>query len=297
MTKALKNSFIIIWLVAAIGIFRFSPSAFSKPLTSGASQKLTVYEGVITIDHTPGGNILELGNAGRDIASTGEIFVRPGNTTAGTKFYAASPSEPQNLLLTGRLTVNKGLNFNGQYITGWTTGSSFWLPAAGNYVEPNPLAYGVQFNSDTNVLANNGANQSALYVVNYDLSGLAAKFESPPPINQTINIYGNLEATGNIRSGAEGNLFDVWTDSNDGYKAAPTGPDYLDLLDADLLDGVNLDLAKGIDRNPPQNPACDINLEASSNMSCLCRANPNNPAVFECIELTCNRPGDCVSSS
>lgn len=56
---------------------------------SGATQKLTVYQGVAMI--VPGGagdSMMEIGNAGRDIISSGDIFIRPNKLATGTVDYA-----------------------------------------------------------------------------------------------------------------------------------------------------------------------------------------------------------------
>lgn len=61
--------------------------AVASTITPGAVQKLTVYQGVAMI--VPGGgSMMEIGNAGRDIVGTDEIYIRPGSLNSGVANYA-----------------------------------------------------------------------------------------------------------------------------------------------------------------------------------------------------------------
>ncbi|MFH0853750.1 MAG: hypothetical protein V1853_05085 [bacterium] len=61
-----------------------------------ANQKLSVYQGVIQIAQSSG-DTLEIGNAGRDIASTGNIYLRPNNSLAGAFWEGTDSTTDQRL--------------------------------------------------------------------------------------------------------------------------------------------------------------------------------------------------------
>lgn len=68
-----------------MGAVLVSQTALAGPITKDANglpyTKLAVYQGVVSI--VPGGagdSVMEIGNAGRDIASTGGLFLRPGSS-------------------------------------------------------------------------------------------------------------------------------------------------------------------------------------------------------------------------
>jgi len=74
----------------------------------------SAYQGVVTVAPGVGGDsILELGNAGRDIAGTGDIFIRPGSLSGSTanfaRFYSAASKAyltVPGVLTAGYLTVS-----------------------------------------------------------------------------------------------------------------------------------------------------------------------------------------------
>lgn len=158
-TTLLKHRVLLLLVIAivTVGVARFALPAYSGQVTSTAIQKLTVYSGVLTIQPSTGDR-LELGNAGRDIASTGDIFVRPNRSTAGSRFFNEvagrcsiststscfadrdCPSSQfcvgsQSLELTGDLTVATGKNlcFPGNDCrVDWpaASGSALWAVSA-----------------------------------------------------------------------------------------------------------------------------------------------------------------------
>lgn len=97
-------------VLGAIAVFSSARTVTAGPITNGPGVapfvKLGVYQGVISV--VPGGvtdSILEIGNAGRDIASTGSIYLRPGtiggqggNVVIGSQ---ASPDEGGEVSLLG----------------------------------------------------------------------------------------------------------------------------------------------------------------------------------------------------
>ncbi|MBI4090147.1 MAG: hypothetical protein HY421_01975 [Candidatus Kerfeldbacteria bacterium] len=81
-----RVSVAVVALAAAIGWMRSAVPAESGQVTPGAVQKLTVYSGVLMI--VPNAtDSFEFGNAGRDIASTFDINLRPDRTLPGSRFY------------------------------------------------------------------------------------------------------------------------------------------------------------------------------------------------------------------
>ncbi|MBI5405337.1 MAG: hypothetical protein HY976_03880 [Candidatus Kerfeldbacteria bacterium] len=91
----MKPTPLLLSILLALALLASAPLAFAGPITNGPGNppytKLGVYQGVFAI--IPGGSgdsVLEIGNAGRDIASTGSLIVRPGGsaTTSGAGTYA-----------------------------------------------------------------------------------------------------------------------------------------------------------------------------------------------------------------
>lgn len=83
-----------------------------------SEKRFTVYNGVISVEGQSGTNdILQIGNAGRDIASTGFIYIRPGTAngnyddggaspTAGGTYFRGVSAGVQDLVLTGSLCLS-----------------------------------------------------------------------------------------------------------------------------------------------------------------------------------------------
>lgn len=161
------------------------------PAPSEANQKLNLNNGVIGIAPGGGSDILELGNAGRDIASTGEIFFRPDSSNAGTKFSGTAGTNVQNLYVTGTVTagticVGSGAN---RCQTSWppSGGSAYWdtkTEGAFTYLQPKSAGLGLMIGSDAAPVQ----GLSALSIYGHPASGAVAYFntdytefgESPP---------------------------------------------------------------------------------------------------------------------
>lgn len=88
MTKALSpyRNFAAAVAIAMMTVFLVVQQSAAGPITGGMGNppysKLSVYQGVLSI--VPGGihdSVMEIGNGGRDIASTGRIYLRPGSVT------------------------------------------------------------------------------------------------------------------------------------------------------------------------------------------------------------------------
>jgi len=153
-------------VVCACAVIRFALPARSAVITSDVPDKLTVYGGVVIV--VPKSiDALEFGNAGRDIVSTREIFLRPGATSEGSYFVAengmcaedgklcatnadcdlvAFPNQTclnnrQNLMITGDLTVDGAICFQNDCITRWPNeASSLWDPVGtDNVLRPKSI--------------------------------------------------------------------------------------------------------------------------------------------------------------
>lgn len=67
-----------------------------QPWMYSSSPKLAVYDGVIQVTESSGPT-LEVGNAGRDLASTSQITIQPNNSTGGAVFRGV-PGEPSQAM-------------------------------------------------------------------------------------------------------------------------------------------------------------------------------------------------------
>lgn len=143
--------------LAIVGIVRFSSPASSASI-SGATPKLNVYQGVMSIINGKKSvyNALEIGNGGRDIAGTENIYFQPGQTGEGSAFVGRPPKcsidglscgkdsdcsqtpspqtcinrNIQDLSLTGDLIIRGQLCFNGYQdcFSSWPAmTSSLWM--------------------------------------------------------------------------------------------------------------------------------------------------------------------------
>lgn len=125
MTKALGQyrNFAAAVAIAMMTVFLVVQQSAAGPITGGMGSppysKLSVYQGVISI--VPGGlndHVMEIGNAGRDIASTGSIYLRPGTVNGGGG----------DVVITAQNTVSEG----GELIlAGAGSNPSWWLDAFG----------------------------------------------------------------------------------------------------------------------------------------------------------------------
>lgn len=82
MSKRLSFTFLIPVLTVVVGMTVVASQVQAGPVSgsggSGPFVKLGVYQGTIKIIPPGGGNVMDIGNAGRDIATTGTLYIRPG---------------------------------------------------------------------------------------------------------------------------------------------------------------------------------------------------------------------------
>lgn len=154
-------------VVAGCAATRFASPVHSAFITPTAAGKLTVYSGVVMIPN--GMSALELGNDGRDIVATREIYFRPGRTFEGTKFTLENPvcsvdgkacgvtsdcdtvkyptqiclNNLQDLTITGNLIVNGQLCYTGgglqDCIAAWPNDASTVWAAVGTDNSLHPI--------------------------------------------------------------------------------------------------------------------------------------------------------------
>jgi hypothetical protein len=219
----------------------------AKPVSSaslsGSLERLAVKNGVITI--APGGSadsVLEIGNEGRDLASTGVLYFRPNNTTAGS-YFSKSADNTQNLLLTGNLHVNDGITLGGVRRTTWPAGDGWAVTADDNLTPQDPASPvapgGLNVYQNTSL----ASGYDGLRVSNLQAGAPAGDFgtgwfETKDSLDVTGGAYvcmtagaGQCEANPQFRG-------QVWTSANDGQQPDDSGPDAdaIDGLDAYFLD-------------------------------------------------------------
>ncbi|MFC1663486.1 hypothetical protein ACFL04_05005 [Patescibacteria group bacterium] len=97
--------------ILVLAIFIATAGIVSAQLAT--EKRFTVYGGAISIEGQPGSNdIFQIGNAGRDIMSTGPIYVRPGTAIGNYDDGGTSPSDA------GSYFISPGGNVQDLYLTG-----------------------------------------------------------------------------------------------------------------------------------------------------------------------------------
>ena len=217
------------------------PAPPSLPAIYGS----TVYQGVaIVTSGEPGSALMELGNGGKEIASTDKIQLRANSATG------AAAVRVEKDAATGRANLHApgGVCFGaGNCVTAWPTGGSgttFWHANGGVNIQPETITNGIDFsptlanyNAGLELTANN--TDRALYVSNK--IGVSA--------TSAAQFVGGIDITGDLLidarpSGDElvinknGVDYPVWHSGNDGHTATGTGPD------ASLLDGESFEFQR-----------------------------------------------------
>lgn len=224
-------------IVTIVGL-RFAWPAMSAPISGNAVQKLTVYQGAVTIaPGTPGASTFEFGNAGRDLASTGNILLRPGSTTSlGTTSRFIGGGGPfQSLSMSGDFRVFTA----GQQVCLMgdpTPCRSAWGSAAGGLwneltsptrVEPTDLTRGVRIGTAASRFTNGTALNAPWGFTTRNLGG-------DPALTIEGSVYNARE--GAVYGSVKVNGLPVYHRLNDGEGSG---------FDADKLDGVEATLTHG----------------------------------------------------
>lgn len=190
---------IAIVLALTLTAFRDSLRVDSRTISPGTAEQLSITGGVLTIapgDETD--SIMEIGNNGNEIISTGDINIRPNGSPVGTRFVG-NIDGTQDLLLTGKFDVQGSITLGGvtrttwPYVDNWKTiqnteGNTTLTPSETMF----NLLVGLQQTRDTaiaglSLYSSAGTGYSALNVSNTGTGSLAADFN-----DTNVLIYGDL---------------------------------------------------------------------------------------------------------
>lgn len=229
-------------LCALVIFFAVTMTVIAKPLTGSGVVGTMVYQGVALVTSgESGSSILELGNNGQEIASSGDIYLRPNYlpATSGSVLQAIRLVKNST---TGRTDVYApgGVCFaSGTCQDTWPSGggSSLWTLVSGQRLQTSTAGQTLSFvkNSPSTPIGN------ALEVV-------AQNTDTALGVSNTVGIAGQFangaSIQGNIivdkRSGGDefqmvdtdtNITYKVWHYGNDGHTSSATG------LDASKLDG------------------------------------------------------------
>lgn len=237
MTSKTLRNVILIGVVSLIGMMRLASAVRSAPISLNATQKLTVYRGVATISPLASGDsVMELGSPslppspGMGIVSTGDIFFRPGGSTAGAKFSGVSGSNVQDLELTGQVQVLGQICLGGVCLTDWPpAGPGYWQTGTtydGNpFVRPIDLQPGVQPGVQVGPVTLGSGYEGGLAVVNRG-GGPAARLTGDVVNVDALTVYDDVKVQGQR----------AWSGVNDGRNSG---------LDADTFEGVTAYIKEG----------------------------------------------------
>ncbi len=200
MNKLSITSLGALILLALVGVSLAQKSAHAGPV-SGSSVKsnATVYDGVISV--APGGasaDIMELGSLGTDIASSGDLYLRPDRLgeSAGVRLT-------KNGSGTVDLHALGGVCLSAQCFDVWPVagGTSLWNLQSNQYVEPATLSQGLSFTKTRNaggaameVFSNN--TTAAMFVNNTNAGANATAMT----VNGDAFLRGNLNVTAPVGS-------------------------------------------------------------------------------------------------
>lgn len=224
--------------LALIGVSLASQSIFAGSVTNpggSPTQKVSIYQGVLTI--APGrdtNNILEFGNNGSDITSSGNIYFRPGRLaeTSGVRFDGSSGTT--DIYVPGRLCIN------GACVPPWPSGSgtSLWQRNGSQLETVGAQPRGVEILNPNTTYINGGSALSAVGSMPGTSAAYFSNTSGPAlQLNDGGFVRGDLVlTTANVSSPITINYLNagvptngkVWYPGNDGMGSR---------LDADLLDG------------------------------------------------------------
>jgi len=238
-----KRATIVGIVIVIVGITRFALPARSTVLSPGATQRLSVYGGVVTI--TPGETIppdnttertLELGSTGTDIASNDDIVLQPGNTsTTGTRFIGKG-GVLQALAISGSLS----LETNGKEVcikdvcrSSWSRVAEHWKPLTLSYgawqhtiLQPIDINEGVRIGTSSQRFMNGTAlTADGLFATNRSGGNAATLSGNIENISQ-LTVYDKVTVS----------YREPWSQKNQGTGSG---------LDADKIDGADVTLRIG----------------------------------------------------
>ncbi len=302
-------------------------TAQAGPLTNQYGEpftKIGVYQGVITI--IPGGatdSVMEFGNAGREIASTGDIFLRPG--AMQPTYTSPSDTFPNNIAYIYKDSGSGKANFSipsGQICLGtlsncrsaWSAGGASdpnWQVAGSpSNLQPTDGNNGIRIGTFTNPIPSSSGQAGEIYA-NYAGSAVQVTKRITTGYDPGSGNYvgGSTLVNGNYQVRyptlySYGYTYAVvpWNAENDNYGG----------VDADTFDGTtNLPFTKASHAAGNYHDLFwkDIETNTGSNLEYLCLHTPDNQlcvggsnAGGTCSQLcvggsnaggTCSSAGDC----
>ncbi len=213
-----SHTWLALGLIAVIALVTMLP-AQAGPITNGPNSapftKLGVYGGVLTI--LDGSQAMEIGNNGRDIGSTGDLYFRPQlPESRGIRFFKNGSAE--DVLITGKLCLNGSGSQDCRDVWPTAGGGNYWQVNSG-YLEPNTATYALGVGTSSQRVQNgpaldvHGSGYYGLQVINRDTSGLS----------QAMQADGNVFSDGETVVGRKiyVNGSEVW---HPGYPAAGIAP-------------------------------------------------------------------------
>ncbi len=208
----------------------------------------TIYYGLVAVTTGESGSaLMELGNSGKEIASTSDLYLRPYSylETVNGALKSVLFSKDGTTLRTN-LSVPGGVCFGASKCSdSWPSsgGTSYWDVNGTNYLQPNPFASVMKFDKPV------GGSPKNSNAVEVRSATTAAALNVANTSNSTSAIAGSFNGGANIgndlvvdsrTNGDEIVLVDgattykVWHAGNDGHTVNGTGPD------ASKLDGLGL---------------------------------------------------------
>lgn len=269
---------IAVGTLSLLGLWGCLQFAEAGPITGTKSNpptKLAVYQGVISIIPGAGNSIMEIGNLGKEIISTGTINLRPQKLVAadGAQIVRTAAGKT-DLKIPGRVCINGSCQSQWPVPSGtslWTTSGTDLFPLTnthGIYSAGSNLS-----NVPTLDIFGNHA-EAALYIKNNNLtytSDTTLASNAYALISEgSLWIQGNLDVTGKVtmieNPGTGPVTGTVWHAGNDGLNSG---------LDADYLDSIDF----SFDRSPSVGAACA----------------PGSPAGQFCICATFYTSSGCLN--
>lgn len=270
-----------------VGGWVIAPRVLASPISGTTTPAgATIYQGLLSIATTDGQNLMEIGANGQDIASTGDIYLRPEQAPAfdGSRLKAIRLTK-NGAGTAADLYIPGGLCLYGYCRDTWPTEQigQNWVYGAGNYLIENPSLIpppeGIFFSQpvSTAPALSLVAQGTALSLTNYstDFTAQDGLFASSVFVRGTLlvkNIAPVDRPNQEIIYGIEGgDTYHVWHAWNDGKNSG---------LDAAKLDGVNFRITK--DYLGSDFPDCQ-----GANTYCLCGRfeDPGNNFVYRCTKL------------
>ena len=189
-------------LALTLTVFRDSLRVSSGTITRNAIEVLSITGGVLTI--APGGDghsVMEIGNNGNEIISTGDIYLRPNGGQPGTRFVG-NVDGTSNLLLTGKMDVAGTITLgNGDARTTWPY-PDHWMTVQNEQdkttLTPNEQNIGLTI--DRQQVNDTGVAGLSLYSADRDFQALLVDNSNPARYaadfnGSNVTILGDLDVT------------------------------------------------------------------------------------------------------